>query len=187
MVCWPFMARHWEGVVFPIDPCYFWAPLGMTPREDIDSSLNASLGSGEMAELRLEVICLHWDMWYSTDTCIFFQAWACVLLGVSYFASQKQRGFETPVISVLFRRPAGMRRWFLCQGSQTQLFPCAMQGVYTWSWSAMEAVDCIPRGTAQNPCVSPGLWHWPPSFAVWRLPASGSSLLSTDEGTSGAP
>lgn len=94
MVCWLFMARQWEGVVCPIDPCYFWAPLGMTPREDIDSSLNASLGSGEMAELRLEVLCLHWDMWYPADTCIFFQAWACVLLGVSYFASQKERPWE---------------------------------------------------------------------------------------------
>lgn len=60
------------------------------------------------------------------------------------------RGFETPALSVPFRLPGEMRRWFLCQGSQTQLFPCTMQGISTWSCGAMKAVDCIPWGTART-------------------------------------
>lgn len=31
-VCWPILARVWEGMVFPIDVCSFWTPLRMAPR-----------------------------------------------------------------------------------------------------------------------------------------------------------
>lgn len=43
------------------------------------------------------------------------------------------------------------RSGFLCRGSQTQLFPFAVQGVYIWAWSATEAVECVIWGSHQGP------------------------------------
>lgn len=154
MVCWPFMARHWEGVVFPIDTCYFWAPLGMTPRGghwQLPESQSWEWGDGRAPPwgpppaLGQVVLSWHLHLLSGLGTC----ALGCFTLCQP--EAEALRGFETPTISVLFRLPGERRRWFLCQGSQTQLLPCAVQGIYTWSWSAMEAVDCIPWGSRPEP------------------------------------
>lgn len=115
-----------------------------------------------------------------------------MLLSISYIwqaETEALRGFETPCISVLLRLSGEMKRrsWFLCQGSQTQLFPCAVHGVYT-------SLECH-KGCRMHSLRKPPRIHVfhlvsdtdHPFFAVWRLPALDSSLLSTGEGTSGAP
>lgn len=153
--------------------------------KDVDSSLNVCLGSGKMAELNLEVLCLHCDMWCPTDMS------SCARWVFHTFASEKQSPWEGLRHAFCFVKAARLR-WGEEAGSFIREvrpgYPLLLCRVFTQrAWSDTETVELFCWRSPTEPMCFTVSELTTPFFAVWRLPASDSSLLSTDEGTSGAP
>lgn len=162
---WPGTGReyfsHWHVLILSTSEWH----LG----KDIDIFMNISLGSGKMAELSPEVLCVHWDTWCPTNTYIFL--WdEHVCSWVSMHLPSRNRGLEriwdTKYFCVI---KTSKVRWGKEAGSfvgEVRLSYSLLQcKVFTYEPGVPRRLSNVfSEEATQNLWVSPGLRYWPPFF-----------------------
>lgn len=134
---WPGTGRELFSPLTCVISEHFWDWL---LGKDVDSSLNVHLGSGKMAELNLEVLCLHCDMWYPTDVS------PCTHWVFHTFASEKQSPWEVWDMKYFCFVKAARLRWGEEAGSFIREvrpgYPLLLCRVFTQrAWSDTETVE----------------------------------------------